>query len=85
MNKRQSNKPIRKKEQIQNSPDKKIDQDLEGHPGDSANNETINANTKTQRKVADIPNKDGEKRTPRRKVQIDEQDSNGSANAFDDK
>ena len=40
--------------------------------------------TKQQKNIADINNRDGEKRIYR-KNQTDEQDSDGSANAFDKK
>jgi len=74
----QKNKPIREKEEIKNNPDNKIDQDFNGYPSGPAKDEVIHPTTKTEKKTADINNKDGEKR-------IDEQESDGSANAFDDK
>ncbi len=76
--------PIRKKEEIKNNPDNKIDEDFKGHPHGTAKKEIINPKTKTQKKVADTNNKDGEKRIYK-KTETDEQDSDGSANAFEGK
>ena len=77
-------KPITKKEEIRQNPDNKIDQDFNGYPSGPAKDETINPKTKDEEKIADLENKDGEKRTYK-KNESDEQDSDGSANAFDDK
>ena len=77
-------KPITKKEEIRQNPDNKIDQDFNGYPSGPAKDETINPKTKDEEKIADLENKDGEKRTYK-KNETDEQDSDGSANAFDDK
>jgi hypothetical protein len=63
---------------------KKIDQDFNGYPTGPAKDETINPQTEEEKKVADIKNKDGEKRFNSKKG-TDEQESDGSANAFDDK
>jgi len=79
------NEPIRKKEEIKNNPDNKIDQDFNGYPTGPASDEVINPKTSPQKKVADINNKDGEKRNNRNRKTIDEQESDGSANAFEDK
>lgn len=76
--------PIRKKEEIKQNPDNKIDQDFNGYPSGPAKDETINPQTEEEKKVADIGNKDGEKRIYK-KNETNEQDSDGSANAFDDK
>jgi hypothetical protein len=80
MNKKTS--PITKKEEISQHPDNKIDQDFKGYPHGPAKDETINPKTKNEKKIADIDNKDGEKRF---NEETDEQDSDGSANAFDNK
>jgi hypothetical protein len=77
-------KPITKKEDIQHHPDKKIDQDYSGYPDGPAKDETIKPETKEERDIADVDNKDGEKRNYK-KAKIDEQDSDGSANAFEEK
>jgi len=77
-------KPIKGKEEIKHNPDNKIDQDFKGYPSGPAKDETINPKTKEDKKTADLENKDGEKRFYR-KNETDEQDSDGSANAFDDK
>ena len=77
-----------KKEDIQKHPDKKIDQDFEGYPDGPANDETIKPKTKEEKKTAAINTKDGEKKNNAEKeksAMTDEQDSDGSANAFDDK
>ena len=76
--------PITKKEEIKQNPDNKIDQDFNGYPIGPAKDETINPQTEEEKKVADIKNKDGEKRFSGKKG-TDEQESDGSANAFDDK
>jgi len=77
-------KPIRNKEEIKQHPDNKIDQDFTGYPGGPAKDETINPVTEEEKKIADVDNKDGEKRIYK-KNETDEQDSDGSANAFDNK
>jgi hypothetical protein len=78
------NKPIRNKEEIKQHPDNKIDQDFQGYPAGPASDKTILPASEQEKKVADIDNKDGEKRIYR-KDQGDEQDSDGSANAFEEK
>ena len=77
------NKPI-SKEEIKNHPDNKIDQDFQGYPAGPASDKTIQPANEQEKKVADIDNKDGEKRIYR-KNQSDEQDSDGSASAFEEK
>lgn len=77
-------KPIIEKEEIKQNPDNKIDQDFKGYPSGPAKDETINPKTEEEKKTADLENKDGEKRVYN-KTDTDEQDSDGSANAFDDK
>ena len=85
MNKKTGN-PIEKKEEIKKNPDPKIDQDFEGYPHGPAKNETIKPKTSQQKKTADLDNKDGEKNFNNDKEHVtDEQESDGSANAFDDK
>ena len=76
--------PVTKKEEIKQNPDNKIDQDFKGYPSGPAKDETINPKTTEEKKTADLKNKDGEKRVYK-KSETDEQDSDGSANAFDDK
>ena len=73
-----------KKDEIANHPDNKIDQDFKGYPHGPAKDETIKPETENDKKTSDIDNKDGEKRVYK-KNETDEQDSDGSANAFDDK
>lgn len=77
-------KPIIEKEEIKQNPDNKIDQDFKGYPSGPAKDETINPKTEEEKKIADFENKDGEKRVYN-KTDKDKQDSDGSANAFDDK
>ncbi len=55
-------KPITKKEEISQNPDNKIDQDFIGYPHGPAKDETIKPETEDEKKVADLNNKDGEKR-----------------------
>ncbi len=76
--------PITKKEEIAQNPDNKIDEDFKGYPHGTANDETINPKTSQQKDIADMDNKDGEKRIYK-KNKTDEQDSNGTANAFEGK
>ncbi|HEX7847581.1 MAG TPA: hypothetical protein VF476_17395 [Chitinophagaceae bacterium] len=76
--------PVIKKEDIARHPDKKIDQDFEGYPHGPATDKTIKPRTQEEKETADVYNKDGEKRIYR-KNGIDEQDSDGSANAFEGK
>jgi hypothetical protein len=78
------NNPIKNKEEIKKNPDNKIDQDFNGYPSGPAKDQTIKPGSDQERKIADLDNKDGEKRIYK-KSEIDEQDSDGSANAFDDK
>jgi hypothetical protein len=74
--------PIQKKEEIRQNPDNKIDQDFKGYPHGTAKEEIIKPETEEEKKIADLDNKDGEKRIYKKR---DEQDSDGSASAFDDK
>jgi len=76
---------MNQKEEVQNNPDNKIDENFRGYPGGPVKDETIKPKTKREKKVVDVNNKDGEKRNTKKKPVIDEQDSNDSANAFDDK
>ena len=87
--KNKNTSPIRTKEEIRKNPDNKIDEDFEGYPSGPAKDETIHPKTKNQKETADLDNKDGEKKfKPKRSENnavSDEQESDGSANAFDDK
>lgn len=80
-------KPIRDKEEIRTNPDPKIDQDFKGYPDGPATDETIQPDNSSERKIAGMEKKDGEKRDikPRERKSLDEQDSDGSANAFEGK
>jgi hypothetical protein len=88
MKNKQTGNPIKKKEEIQKNPDPKIDEDFEGYSHGPAKNETITPKTKEEKETADLDNKDGEKKLhphSKKKESTDEQESDGSANAFDDK
>ena len=78
-----------KSEEIQNNPDKHIDQDFTGYPHAPASEEMINPKTKQEKKVAATDSKDGEKIiNPQKKkenkpsVADEENPDDGSANAF---
>jgi hypothetical protein len=81
-----SNKPVNR-EEIDRNPDNKIDQDHQGFPKGPANENTISPSTPQEEKTADIEKRDGEKINirPEDRKSLDEQDSDGSANAFEDK
>ena len=79
--------PMRDKEDIPGHPDPKIDQDFEGYPAGPATDDTIKPKTKNDHKTADTGKRDGEKINirPEERKSLDEQDSDGSANAFEGK
>jgi len=76
--------PIHKKKDVKQNPGSKIDQDFKGYPYGPANEKTIKTRTRQQHKIAGTSNKDGEK-IIYKNGDVDEQASDGSANAFDDK
>ncbi len=78
------NKPITDKNEIQQNPDHKIDQDFNGYPHGTAKDETIKPITDQEKKVAGVDTKDGEKRNYKNSA-TDEQDADGSGNAFSEK
>lgn len=55
-------RPITKKEEIRDNPDNKIDQDYQGYPHGPAKDQIIKPQTDEEKKIADVDNKDGEKR-----------------------
>ena len=55
-------KPITKKEEVAENPDNKIDEDFKGYPHGNAKDEIIKPETEEEKQIADIDNKDGEKR-----------------------
>ena len=59
-------KPITKKEEVRDNPDNKIDEDFKGYPHGNAKEEIIKPETEEEKKIADIDNKDGEKRAYKR-------------------
>jgi hypothetical protein len=73
--------PLKEKD-IQKNPDPRIDQDFPGHPHAPAHKEIIKPKTETEKKIADIYNKDSEKRNYNKKAK-DEPMDDGSANAFE--
>jgi len=73
--------PVAKKD-VPASPDNKIDQDFPNFPGYPGKEEIISPESATEKEVADVDNKDGEKRDYKRK-NTDELQSDGSANAFE--
>jgi hypothetical protein len=64
------------------NPDKRMDQDFPGFPDHPAKEKIIRPETPEQKKVADIHEKDGEKRNYPENDR-DEEESDGSANAFE--
>jgi hypothetical protein len=75
--------PITKKEDIQNNPDNKIDEDFPGYPHGSSKDKIIKPQTEGEKQVADIDNKDGEKRNKKEQAPVDESRSDGSGGAFE--
>lgn len=80
-------KAITRKDEIAQNPDPKIDEDFKGYPTGPAKDNTINPATPEEERAADLDKKDGEKRIipPGGRESVDEQESDGSANAFEDK
>ncbi len=74
----QKTDPIRKRRDVEKNPDKHIDQDFSGYPHAPGSEELINPKTKEEKKSAQLNIKDGEKINKH-----DDQDSDGSANAFE--
>ena len=72
----------RQNEDQKKNPDKRMDQDFPGFPDHPAKEEIIRPETPEQKKVADIHEKDGEKRNYPENDR-DEEESDGSANAFE--
>ena len=80
-------KPITKKEETKENPDNKIDEDFKGFPHGTSTEEAIKPSTRNKQDNSDGEQKDGEKQNidPDDRKSFDEQDSDGSAGAFDDK
>lgn len=77
--------PIRKTE-VQENPDKHIDQDFEGFPHQPSTEGMISPKTKTQRKLAAVGKKDGEKMTTKKEKKSKEKNDDqslGSGGAFE--
>ncbi len=87
MTTKKDNNPINRKEQIAQHPDPKISEDFNGYPSGPASDASISPKTSEEKQAAGLDKKDGEKRIirPGERKALDEQDSDGSANAFDDK
>lgn len=81
------NKPIKADDEIRRNPDHKIDEDHKGFPSGPATEKTIKPETPNEEKTADIETRDGEKINirPEERKSLDEQESDGSANAFEGK
>lgn len=79
----------KKKEEIQDNPDKHIDQDFVGYPHAHASEKIINPKTENEKKTAAIDSSDGEKiiappaKRKNKSQDNDEEKSDGSANAFE--
>ena len=74
--------PIVKKEDIQDNPDNKIDDDFSGYPHGPSQDEAINPKTKKDKVIANVNIKDGEKINSHAN-NTDEQQSDASGNAFE--
>lgn len=59
--------PITTKEEVRQNPDNKIDEDFKGYPHGHARDEIIKPETDEEKKIADVKNKDGEKRVYKKK------------------
>ena len=82
-------KEVMKKDSVQSSSDQRIDQDFSGFPHAPSKEKVISPESSEEKKVAAVHTKDGEKENnPPAKMKAlkkekDEQDSDGSANAFE--
>ena len=89
MSKKEKNKPddtspIKKHGEIKQNPDPGIDQDFKNFPDHPANHKNIKPGTENEKKTAGMDDKDGEKMNKQEKKKAKkEQDSDGSANAFE--
>src|SRR5688572_6472091 len=79
------NDPIRNKTGVLNNPDNHIDQDFKGFRHGNAHENIINPGTVTQKKVAAVNTKDGEKiiKAPVKNRKIEDPGDDGSGNAFE--
>jgi hypothetical protein len=68
-------KPLKDKEEVQKNPDKHIDQDFPGYPHPPSQEKTIDPKTKEDKAGARLIRKE-------KYTEDDEQNSDGSANAF---
>ena len=85
LERRKLNRPILQESQVKKSADHKIDDDFPGYPHGQSKKEIIQPRTRTERKVAAVDVKDGEKQfksRPAKRKETDEQESDGSAGAF---
>lgn len=82
-------KEVMREETVQSSSDQRIDQDFSGYPHAPSKEKIISPESSEEKKVAALHTKDGEKennppaKTKALKKEKDEQDSDGSANAFE--
>ncbi len=77
-------KPIRKKEEIRQNPGRKKNRDFNEYMGGPDEGEMLNPKSRLDKGMADTNDKEAEKRIYKNN-ETDEQDSDGSANAFEDK
>ncbi len=92
---KQQNKPLHKKDDVQKNPDKHIDQDFSGYPHSPSKDKTIRPGNKEEQSEANLHQQDKKPYTPKSEQgkgsrqksipaeDIDEQYSDGSANAFE--
>jgi hypothetical protein len=81
--KESSNKPLTK-EEVNKHPDKHIDQDFEGYPHSPASEDTINPKTEKDNVNANLVKKHkSPSASDEKHNNIDEENSDGSANAFE--
>ena len=78
--------PINQQSEVKESNDPKIAQDYNRNPDTVEDQEQVNPTTPAEKKTAQVDKKDGEKQLDAdkksRDTEEDEQDSDGSANAF---
>ena len=74
--------PMKRKEDVSKYPDNKIDQDFPGFPHGQSRENIITPSTSNEKKIADVNNKDGEKRF-NQPAAVDEELSDGSGSAFE--
>ena len=74
--------PLQNEKDVENNPDANIKQDFPGFPHDPSAKTQIKPLSKADKITANIDSKEGEKRN-KTKHETDEEDSDGSADAFE--